>query len=104
MLEVRLLYKKLANANQELERQVRERTAELRESEARYRSLTELASDWYGERSETGNFPKVAGPGPGVRGVPSTGTAVRKCLAAHLGLVFSVRGALQLRRWVVCSG
>ncbi|TXT16419.1 MAG: putative PAS/PAC sensor protein [bacterium] len=45
MLEVRLLYKKLENYNRELERTVEERTAELRESEARYRSLTELASD-----------------------------------------------------------
>jgi CheY-like chemotaxis protein len=47
MLEVRLLYKKLENHNKELEQIVQERTAELRESEARYRSLTELASDWY---------------------------------------------------------
>jgi len=45
MLEVRLLYKRLANYNRELEETVAERTAELRESEARYRSLTELASD-----------------------------------------------------------
>ena len=45
MLEVRLLYKKLENYNKELERQVAERTAELRESEARFRSLTELASE-----------------------------------------------------------
>src|SRR5665647_965496 len=47
MLEVRLLYKRLVRHNQELEAAVKERTAELRESEARYRSLTELASDWY---------------------------------------------------------
>src|SRR4030081_255271 len=40
MLEVRLLYKKLDDYNKELELAVRERTAELRESEARYRSLT----------------------------------------------------------------
>jgi PAS domain S-box-containing protein len=62
MLEVRLLYKKLENSNQELERQVLERTAELRESEARFRSLTELASDWYWEQDESGNFSKVSGP------------------------------------------
>jgi len=62
MLEVRLLYKKLANYNTELERTVCERTAELRESEARYRSLTELASDWYWEQDEHGNFTKVSGP------------------------------------------
>ena len=62
MLEVRMLYKKLANYNLELERKVEERTAELRESEARYRSLTELASDWYWEQDESGNFTKVSGP------------------------------------------
>ena len=62
MLEVRLLYKKLRNYNEELERTVQERTAELRESEARYRSLTELASDWYWEQDENGRFTKVSGP------------------------------------------
>jgi PAS domain S-box-containing protein len=62
MLEVRLLYKKLANSNAVLEQTVRERTAELRESEARYRSLTELASDWYWEQDENMNFTKVSGP------------------------------------------
>ena len=62
MLEVRLLYKKLENYNKELEQTVQERTAELRESEARYRSLTELASDWYWEQDENGNFSKVSGP------------------------------------------
>ncbi len=62
MLEVRLLYKKLANYNQELEATVAERTAELRESEARYRSLTELASDWYWEQDANGQFTKVSGP------------------------------------------
>ena len=62
MLEVRLLYKELENYSKELERTVEERTAELRESEARYRSLTELASDWYWEQDENGNFTKVSGP------------------------------------------
>jgi PAS domain S-box-containing protein len=62
MLEVRLLYKKLENYNKELEQAVRERTAELRESEARYKSLTELASDWYWEQDESMNFTKVSGP------------------------------------------
>jgi CheY-like chemotaxis protein len=62
MLEVRLLYKKLANYNEELEQTVRERTAELRESELRFRRLTELASDWYWEQNETGTFTQVAGP------------------------------------------
>ncbi|MGO9443940.1 MAG: response regulator [Thiobacillaceae bacterium] len=62
MLEVRLLYKQLENYNELLEQTVRERTAELRESEARYRGLTELASDWYWEQDENGSFTKVSGP------------------------------------------
>ncbi len=62
MLEVRLLYKRLESYGQELERTVQERTAELRESEARFRSLTELASDWYWEQDENGRFTKVSGP------------------------------------------
>jgi PAS domain S-box-containing protein len=62
MLEVRLLYKRLEEFNKVLEQTVVERTAELRESEARYRSLTELASDWYWEQDETGDFTKVSGP------------------------------------------
>ena len=62
MLEVRLLYKRLENYSKLLEQTVQERTAELRESEARYRSLTELASDWYWEQDENGTFTKVSGP------------------------------------------
>ena len=62
MLEVRLLYKKLENSNAILERTVMERTAELRESEERYKSFTELASDWYWEQDEHMNFTKVSGP------------------------------------------
>ncbi len=85
MLEVRLLYKKLENYNSVLEKTVQERTSELRESEARYRSLTELASDWYWEQDENGTFTKVSGPVlemlgirvdalvPDTRGAPVTG-------------------------------
>lgn len=62
MLEVRLLYKKIENHNKLLEQTVQERTAELRESEARFRRLTELASDWYWEQDENGRFTKVYGP------------------------------------------
>jgi PAS domain S-box-containing protein len=62
LLEVRMLYRRLAAHAQELEQVVYERTAELRASEARYRSLTELASDWYWEQDEAGNFTKVSGP------------------------------------------
>jgi PAS domain S-box-containing protein len=62
MLEVRLLYKKLENYNRELERTVEERTEELRISEARFRRLTELSSDWYWEQDENGEFTKIFGP------------------------------------------
>ncbi len=62
MLEVRLLYRKLQEYSVLLEKTVQERTAELRESEARFRSLTELASDWYWEQDENGAFTKVSGP------------------------------------------
>lgn len=62
MLEVRLLHKKLSNYNQELEQTVLERTAQLRESEGRYRSLIELAADWYWEQDADGTFTRVFGP------------------------------------------
>ncbi len=62
MLEVRLLYRKLEDQNKALELAVQERTAELRESEARFRGLTELAADWYWEQDEHGDFTHVSGP------------------------------------------
>jgi PAS domain S-box-containing protein len=71
MLEVRLLYKKLSNYNHELEQSVQERTAELRESEGRYRSLIELASDWYWEQDESGNFTRTFGPVAEMLGIKS---------------------------------
>ena len=62
MLEVRLLYRQLGEFNTALEQAVQRRTQELLESEARYRSLTELAADWYWEQDEQGVFTKVSGP------------------------------------------
>ena len=62
MLEVRLLYKALENYNKVLEQTVLERTAELSISEARFRRLTELSSDWYWEQDENGQFTKIFGP------------------------------------------
>ena len=62
MLEVRLLYRRLGSYANDLELVVQERTAELRESEARFRSLTELACDWYWEQDQSGRFIKVSGP------------------------------------------
>ncbi|MEQ1581481.1 MAG: response regulator [Steroidobacteraceae bacterium] len=76
MLEVRLLHRKLQDHKRRLEEVVAERTAELRESEARYRSLTELAADWYWEQDERGDFTKVSGPVLemlGIRVAPFTG-------------------------------
>lgn len=62
ILEVRLLYRKLAEHSKQLETMVQERTAELRESEARFRCLTELASDWYWEQDDSGKFTRASGP------------------------------------------
>lgn len=62
MLEVRLLYRKMDDYNRVLEQKVLERTAELRESEARFRSFTELSSDWYWEQDANGTFTKISGP------------------------------------------
>jgi PAS domain S-box-containing protein len=62
MLEVRLLYQKLDNYNKVLEQTVQERTAELRESEARFKSFTQLSSDWYWEQDPKGNFTNMSGP------------------------------------------
>jgi CheY-like chemotaxis protein len=62
LLEVRLLYKRLERHQKELEKIVMERTAELRASEAQYRNLTELATDWYWEQDESGKFIKAVGP------------------------------------------
>jgi CheY-like chemotaxis protein len=44
MLEVRLLYRQVEKCNEVLAQAVRERTAELRDSESRYRSLAEPAA------------------------------------------------------------
>jgi PAS domain S-box-containing protein len=62
LLEVRLLHKKLDEHNRALEQTVEQRTAELRQSEARYRGLTELAADWYWEQNVGGDFTQVSGP------------------------------------------
>jgi PleD family two-component response regulator len=62
MLEVRLLYRQLEKYNEALDQAVRDRTAELRESELHYRTLAELVSDWHWEKDEAGKFTKVSGP------------------------------------------
>jgi len=62
MLEVRLLYRKLGEANRVLEQKVLERTAELRQSEARFQRFTELSSDWYWEQDAAGVLTEFSGP------------------------------------------
>nr|WP_315481050.1 response regulator [uncultured Undibacterium sp.] len=62
MLEVRLLYKRLADYNLVLEKTVEERTVQLRQSEARFKSFTKLSSDWYWEQDAAGNFISAEGP------------------------------------------
>ena len=62
LLEVRVLHRKLGQFNDTLERTVQEKTAALRESEARFKSFTELSSDWYWEQDETGKFTRTSGP------------------------------------------
>ena len=62
MLAVRLLYKRLQSHSEMLELTVRERTAELHDSEHRIQRLSELAPDWYWEQNETGTFTQVSGP------------------------------------------
>jgi DNA-binding response OmpR family regulator len=62
MLEVRLLYRRLADHNRLLEKTVLERTAALRLSEARFQRFTELSSDWYWEQDATGKLTQCSGP------------------------------------------
>jgi PAS domain S-box-containing protein len=77
MLEVRLLYRRLEDYNKVLEQTVLERTAELRISEARFRRLTELSSDWYWEQDENGHFTKISGPVNEMLGIRSDGAFVK---------------------------
>jgi PAS domain S-box-containing protein len=97
MIEVRLLYRKLEDHNKILEATVRERTAELRESEARYRSLTELATDWYWEQDENGAFSKVSGPVLDMLGIRVDALAAEVSSAYDMGWNPAQRVALQAR-------
>jgi len=69
MLEVQVLQRQLQTHNKRLEQAVADRTAELRESEARYRNLVELAADWYWEQDEHGEFRVMSGPVPEMLGI-----------------------------------
>jgi len=95
MLEVRLLYKQLKDYNKTLEQAIQERTAELRESEARYRSLTELASDWYWEQDENEKFTKVFGPALEMLGIRVDSFAGSKSDGQDMGWNESERAELR---------
>jgi CheY-like chemotaxis protein len=78
MLEVRLLYRRLAGYNTQLEHMVDMRTAQLKASEARFQRFTELSSDWFWEQDATGTLTWNSGPvsemlGIGAGGDPTTG-------------------------------
>lgn len=73
MLEVRLLYRQLNDYNQLLEKKVALRTAQLQASEARFKRLTELSSDWYWEQDENGRFTNVYGPALEMLGITDDG-------------------------------
>ena len=124
MLEVRLLYQRLDNYNKQLEQTVQERTAELRESEARFKSFTELSSDWYWEQDAHGKFIKTSGPVMEMLGIEAddmpdaTGTELtgwnadeRALLAANiaarrpfLDFVYSRRNADGTMQYLQVSG
>ena len=75
MLEVRLLYRKLADYNQLLEQTVLERTAQLRASEARFQRFTELSSDWFWEQDAEGRLTYASGPVEEMLGLGGSGEA-----------------------------
>ena len=75
MLEVRLLYRKLATHNRELEQTVLERTAQLRASEERFHRFTELSSDWYWEQDAAGHYTELSGPALEMLGIRSEAPA-----------------------------
>lgn len=62
MIEVRLLYRRLEEHNQSLEQAVKERTAQLKQSEERFKSFTKLSSDWYWEQDANGEYISLSGP------------------------------------------
>jgi CheY-like chemotaxis protein len=62
MLEARMLTLKLADFSIALSNMVEQRTLQLRDSEARYKSLAELVADWYWEQDNLGNFVRIFGP------------------------------------------
>jgi PAS domain S-box-containing protein len=94
MLEVRLLYRKLAEHNCLLEERVRHRTAELRESEARFQRFTELSSDWYWEQDASGRLTQFSGPVAEMLGIGNSASAEELAAA---GWNVQERAALETR-------
>lgn len=74
MLEVRLLYRRLDEHNRLLEQVVLERTAALRQSEARFQRFTELSSDWYWEQDAAGRLTQFSGPVEEMLGIGDSAT------------------------------
>lgn len=95
MLEVRLLYKELARYNEVLENTVRERTLALQESEARYRRLTQLASDWHWEEDDQGRPLDMPGPTMDMHGVATETPAGAALFMASTGWDEAQRDALR---------
>jgi PAS domain S-box-containing protein len=81
MLEVRLLYRRLNDHNRLLEQTVLERTAALRQSEARFQRFTELSSDWYWEQDAAGRLTQFSGPVAEMLGIGGTATTAELATA-----------------------
>ncbi len=86
MLEVRLLYRRLADYNKVLEQTVLERTAQLRASEARFKSFTELSSDWYWEQDANGVFTASSGPVLQMLGLEGEGAQDEEVAELHANI------------------
>jgi PAS domain S-box-containing protein len=85
LLEMRLLNNKLERFSAVLLDKVEERTAELRASEARFRSLAELASDWYWEQDTKGKFTRISGPVLEMLGIETDASFKRSNFVAETG-------------------
>ena len=97
MLEIRLLYRRLAEYNHRLEQTVLERSSALLESEERFRRLVELGSDWYWEQNETGNFTRVSGPVQQMLGIRVTDLLSHEQPVPLIGWNEVERAALQAK-------
>lgn len=97
MLEVRLLYRKLADHNRVLEQTVLDRTAELRMSEARFQRFTELSSDWYWEQDADGKLTQFSGPVHEMLGISAGSAEGASGQAARAGWNANERAALDAK-------